>query len=293
MINYKYKTEAIDPFADLDKKAFLLALTMGFFLHASVIATMFWWPFSFEKERFEELATFDFSTYDPLGGQGGQEGSDSIDEAAPSALAPQPEEPLPVPEPESEPEVEPDVEEEHVSLVESVSPKAEEALPPLIPIKEKIKSEKIKPKPKPKPQINTKPAASSSLSATNLSGAAAGRGPAGSGGPGQGGTAGGMGKGNPNALKAYQAKVRLRLERSKKYPPGAQSKRLTGVTTVTFVISRNGTVTSTRMVKSSGHQILDDEAMSLLRRVSPLPPFPEAMSQASITLTVPLRFSVR
>ncbi|MDR2442534.1 MAG: energy transducer TonB [Deltaproteobacteria bacterium] len=255
-----------------DRNAFFYAMLLGLLLHASAILAMALMPGAFGVDEFQTLAVLDFSEYDPLGGQGGVEGVQP-DEAM---VFEEPEPIAEIVEPEPEPEIE-----EPIPILESLSEKAEE-VPPPPPPPDEPRAETPRPRPTPRP------------TATPTEGSGTGTGlAAGSGGPGPGGTAGGTGFGNPDAVKAYQARIRQRLERNKKYPPAAQVKRLTGVCTVSFVVTRDGTVHSPRLVTSSGHQVLDDEALALLRRVSPLPPFPAAIESASLSLTVPLRFSLR
>jgi protein TonB len=38
---------------------------------------------------------------------------------------------------------------------------------------------------------------------------------------------------------------------------------------------------------------LDDEVMALLNRAAPMPAFPKEMTQNSLSLTVPIKFSVK
>ncbi|MDR0881476.1 MAG: energy transducer TonB [Candidatus Adiutrix sp.] len=222
-------------------------------------------------DKFKPLASMDFVPYDPEGGEpgGGSEGEapEIVPEAEP-AFEEVPEEPEELPE-----------------IIESVSEEAAPAPPP--PPKEK-------PKPKPKPKEKPRPAAAPAAGRTGdapaaSQGLAGGRGI----GPGQGGAGGGTGQGTKNALQAYSSQIRRRLERNKKYPPAAQSKRITGVATISFTVHRNGSVSGARLVRSSGQNILDDEVLALLRRVAPLPPIPPEVTQNSVTLTVPISFSVR
>jgi protein TonB len=49
-------------------------------------------------------------------------------------------------------------------------------------------------------------------------------------------------------------------------------------------------VTSTRLSRSSGDSALDQEAVALPRRASPLPKPPEGVGSSSIALTVPVHF---
>jgi protein TonB len=76
------------------------------------------------------------------------------------------------------------------------------------------------------------------------------------------------------------------LNRYKRYPPGVDRG---GTSLVAFNVNRSGAVTAARLVRSSGDSTLDQEAVSLPRRASPLPPPPHG-SAGSIALTVPIHF---
>ena len=69
-------------------------------------------------------------------------------------------------------------------------------------------------------------------------------------------------------------------------PPGAAG---TGTAVISFSIDSAGHVTSARLIKSSGDNALDQEAVALPRRASPLPAPPQA-TRSAIALTVPVRF---
>ncbi|WP_292613176.1 TonB family protein, partial [Nitrobacter sp. 62-13] len=77
------------------------------------------------------------------------------------------------------------------------------------------------------------------------------------------------------------------LNRNKRFPRGAG----TGTASVAFTIDRAGRVLAARLVGSTGDARLDAEAVSLLKRASPLPPPPEGFGKGRIALTVPVRFS--
>jgi protein TonB len=73
----------------------------------------------------------------------------------------------------------------------------------------------------------------------------------------------------------------------------ARSQRLEGVATVHFILAPDGRVLSSRLGKSSGHVILDDEVMAMLKRASPFPDRPKNVRQDNLSLTVPIQFSLR
>jgi protein TonB len=95
------------------------------------------------------------------------------------------------------------------------------------------------------------------------------------------------------AMASWRDQVVARLQQSKRYPSGAEARREQGVVTLSFTVNRHGQVTARSIARSSGHSSLDQEVLALVQRAQPLPPFPPAMTQASIRLTVPIRFSLR
>lgn len=87
---------------------------------------------------------------------------------------------------------------------------------------------------------------------------------------------------------SWRGALMAHLNRYKRFPPGAAAN---GTATVAFTINRSGTVTSARLVASSGDPALDAEAVALPRRASPVPEPPANVSGGSIALAVPIRFS--
>jgi protein TonB len=257
-----------------DRRHYSIPFIWSLAVHIMIAAVMIYpWP---QAEPIRVLAQMQFELYDPLGGvPGGGE------EAGPDL--PPPPESQPEPEPVSEPEPEPIPEEEPPQLIESSSEEAEEAPSPPPP--------EVKPKAKPKPKPKPLPVQRASAGTSESTGS--GQSGTGQAGTGQGGVGGGTGRGNPDALAAYKTRIQRRLERSKKYPPLAQSRKVEGIVYVTFTINKDGRVVSSTIARSSGFSILDDEALGLLRRVNPLPSIPDEVQATVVTLTAPLQFKMR
>jgi protein TonB len=95
------------------------------------------------------------------------------------------------------------------------------------------------------------------------------------------------------AQLAWQKALRLQLERNKRYPTPARRQRLQGTSTVQFSIDRQGRVIAARLTASSGVQILDEEAINVLSRASPLPPPPDDLRGASLELALPIQFQIK
>ena len=89
-------------------------------------------------------------------------------------------------------------------------------------------------------------------------------------------------------LASWKGALLALLNRNKRYPAGATG---VGTASVAFAVDRAGVVLSARLIASSGDSALDEEAVALLRRSSPVRPPPPAFGRGVITLTVPIRFS--
>lgn len=95
------------------------------------------------------------------------------------------------------------------------------------------------------------------------------------------------------ALPSYRDRLAVHLQRYKQYPSEARSAGQQGVAMLSFTVSRSGQVLGSRLASSSGVAALDAETMAMIRRAQPLPAFPPEMTQASLSFTVPVRFSIR
>ncbi|MEO0062673.1 MAG: hypothetical protein RLZZ08_1233 [Pseudomonadota bacterium] len=91
----------------------------------------------------------------------------------------------------------------------------------------------------------------------------------------------------------YFAQLSAYLNRRKSYPAAARQAREQGVVTVRFTVGRNGGVSGISLRRSSGHAVLDDATLDLLQRVAPLPKMPASMQRDSITLSLPIEYSLR
>jgi len=88
---------------------------------------------------------------------------------------------------------------------------------------------------------------------------------------------------------AYNALVFGHLQRFKRYPLG--SRGASGVVMIQFVLNRAGDVIESAVTKSSGNDVLDHEALAILRRASPFPSFPAGKPGAQDTYIAPVNFA--
>jgi len=75
---------------------------------------------------------------------------------------------------------------------------------------------------------------------------------------------------------------RERIEQigNKNYPEAARSAEIFGSLRLMVSLNPNGTVYEMKVLKSSGHKVLDDAALRIVRLAAPFPPFPPEISKS-------------
>jgi protein TonB len=94
------------------------------------------------------------------------------------------------------------------------------------------------------------------------------------------------------AQAGWQTALLRQLNRHKRVPPGARGKRGQWEVVVVFTLDRTGKVLGSRITKSSGLPVLDQEAQDLLRRVT-FPPPPDELPGTTFEYSLPIRFGVK
>lgn len=100
---------------------------------------------------------------------------------------------------------------------------------------------------------------------------------------------------DPRARKAeanYYQTLMAYLARAKDYPVEARQARQQGVVRVRFTIDAHGTISGEVIKTSSGYALLDNATLALLRRVSPVPPLPRELGRDSVTIALPIEYSL-
>ncbi|MBS3651525.1 TonB family protein [Pseudaminobacter sp. 19-2017] len=91
----------------------------------------------------------------------------------------------------------------------------------------------------------------------------------------------------------WQSKLVSYLNRHKRYPRAARSRREEGTAQLAFTIDASGRVLSARITRSSGSAEIDGEVLAMIRRASPLPAPPAEIARSRMDLSVPISFSLR
>jgi protein TonB len=92
------------------------------------------------------------------------------------------------------------------------------------------------------------------------------------------------------AETSWRGLLVARLQSFKRYPSPAVARREQGLVSVSFTMDRTGRVLARRIVKSSGFADLDQEALDMIQRAEPLPPFASSMKENTRDFVLPVRF---
>lgn len=82
-----------------------------------------------------------------------------------------------------------------------------------------------------------------------------------------------------------------RLGQLKRYPYAARINRWEGTVVVRAVVKQDGDVADLVLEQSSGHEALDEDALELLRRVSPLP-LQFELGRPELQIRVPITYKL-
>jgi periplasmic protein TonB len=92
---------------------------------------------------------------------------------------------------------------------------------------------------------------------------------------------------------SWQKALIDQLNRHKRYPNAARSSRAQGVVVVAFRLDRSGQLIASRVTKTSGSPALDEEALAVLKRASPLPAPPAQIPGPMLDLVLPIQFRIK
>lgn len=95
------------------------------------------------------------------------------------------------------------------------------------------------------------------------------------------------------AVVTWQKSISIHLNKHKRYPSAARNKRVSGTANVSFTLDRSGKVIRAEIIKPSGSELLDEEALETLNRASPFPTPPSEVTDHTIRFTLPIQFKFK
>ena len=95
---------------------------------------------------------------------------------------------------------------------------------------------------------------------------------------------------DPQTLAAYGKHLAGAVAAHQRYPRLALMRQWQGTTLLQLQLDREGGLTEVRVLNSSGHDILDKQAIDMVRAALPFPPLPAGLSGRALTVDVPVVF---
>jgi periplasmic protein TonB len=94
------------------------------------------------------------------------------------------------------------------------------------------------------------------------------------------------------AARNWEAQLLQHLDRYKRYPAWAERRGQEDVVQLQVRVDRDGQVVARRIVGGRGYALLDEEALALLARASPLPPPPPEVAERDLEFRLPVAFYI-
>jgi protein TonB len=95
----------------------------------------------------------------------------------------------------------------------------------------------------------------------------------------------------PVIAPTWQAQLLAWVEAHKTYPPLALQQGDEGVVVAQFTVDRTGHVSSPVLQRRARAPELNQAVLDMLKGAS-VPPFPASMTAASVTVTIPIKYSL-
>ncbi|MDX1375944.1 MAG: energy transducer TonB [Burkholderiales bacterium] len=94
-------------------------------------------------------------------------------------------------------------------------------------------------------------------------------------------------------LAHYRLQLIGAARRYKRYPRAAMDNQWEGAAEVAMVIGANGRIREMTIASSSGHEVLDRQAIDMFRKAKPLVPIPAALRGREFRVTLKAIYSLR
>jgi periplasmic protein TonB len=95
-----------------------------------------------------------------------------------------------------------------------------------------------------------------------------------------------------DSTKQYLAQLMQHLKRYKYYPVLLKKNHVEGKPVIRFSINKSGHVTLVEVKRHTKYAELDQAAMEVFRRASPLPKIPSELERETLTMSLPIEYSL-
>ena len=90
----------------------------------------------------------------------------------------------------------------------------------------------------------------------------------------------------------YIREVTRHIQENFVYPPEAYEQQLEGLVELSLHLSSTGELLEVKIRQTSGWSILDDNAITIIRRISPFPAFSEDIEEKELWINIPIAYNI-
>lgn len=95
------------------------------------------------------------------------------------------------------------------------------------------------------------------------------------------------------ATNDYYNQIKRRMLKFHKFPLASKRKKQEGVVKISFIIDKSGKVIEKTIAQSSGYKRLDAAALKTLTKANPFPPIPDSIGKDTISLIIPVNYTLQ
>jgi protein TonB len=95
-----------------------------------------------------------------------------------------------------------------------------------------------------------------------------------------------------DGLRSYRLALAREAKRHKRFPTRAIEAGWNGTAEVRILVSADGIAPDARLAKSSGHDVLDEAALDMLRNALPTTPVPPSLRGRTFVVDLPVVFEL-
>ena len=97
----------------------------------------------------------------------------------------------------------------------------------------------------------------------------------------------------PLTINKYTEIVSQRIQENISYPWAAKQGQLKGTLILNLCLSSAGDLLDAKIKQSSGLSVLDENALTAVKKISPFPPFPPAIREKVLCIEIPIVYSLQ
>ncbi len=90
----------------------------------------------------------------------------------------------------------------------------------------------------------------------------------------------------------YLRKIKKKIESGWSYPHQAFARQEEGTSAIVFSLGNSGALVASKLVTSSGHDLLDHEAIRAVQAAAPFEPFPETIAFSRLNIQATFRYNL-